>query len=146
MSLVKTEGSTHHKGKDTTIDPPTIEGKVGKETPFSKSKHFKKERAARDLDRECPLIIDPWYDTHSHFPVIPIDYSPFLLSHVWLSLEQQKINAPWAPLATSILDLAIRRGETLPVPILFKFESGTLLGWKDWANRELSDVGFMEAV
>ena len=88
MSLAKSEGSSHHKGKETTIDPPPIEGEVGEETPLSESECFKEERTARDLDRECPPLIDPWYDTHSHFLVIPSDYSPFPSSRVWLSLER----------------------------------------------------------
>ena len=126
--------------------PPPIEGEVGEETPLSESECFKEERTTHDLDTECPPLIDPWYDTHSYFPVIPNDYSPFLSSCVWLSLELQKTDTSWASLAYFKPDLAIRRGETLLVPILFKFRSGTSLGWKDWVYQELSDVGFMEVV
>ena len=43
----------------------------------------------------------------------------------------------------SILDLAIRQGDVLLMPILFEFGSGTSLGWKEWVDKELSDTGFM---
>ena len=49
----------------------------------------------------------------------------------------------WAPLASSIPDLDICQGTSLPVPILFEFGSGTLLGWKEWVDEELADMGFM---
>jgi len=52
----------------------------------------------------------------------------------------------WAPLPTTIFDLVVCRGETLSIPILFKFESSTSLGWKDWVDHELSNLGFMEAL
>ena len=29
------------------------------------------------------------------------------------------------------------------MPILFEFGSGTLLGWKEWVDEELADMGFM---
>ena len=29
------------------------------------------------------------------------------------------------------------------MPIHFKFESGTALGWREWVDNELSNVGFM---
>ena len=46
-------------------------------------------------------------------------------------------------MASSILDLAIRQGDVLLMPILFEFGSGTSLGWKEWVDKELSDTGFM---
>ena len=49
----------------------------------------------------------------------------------------------WAPLASSIPDLDIRQENSLPMPILFKFRSGTSLGWKEWVDEELFGVGFM---
>ena len=44
---------------------------------------------------------------------------------------------------SSIPDLAIRQGISLLVPIHFKFGLGTALGWREWVDNELSDVGFM---
>ena len=49
----------------------------------------------------------------------------------------------WAPLASSIPDLVIRQGTSLPVPTLFEFGLGTSLGWKEWVDDELSGMGFM---
>lgn len=97
-------------------------------------------------DSKYPLLIDQWYDTHSHFPVVLDDYSPSLPGHVWLSLEQRNFDISQDPLATSIPDLVIHRGETLLGLILFEFRSSTSLGWKKWVNKKLSDVGFMEVL
>ena len=49
----------------------------------------------------------------------------------------------WAPLASSILDLDTCQGTSLPMPILFKFGSGTSLGWKECVDEELADIVFM---
>ena len=49
----------------------------------------------------------------------------------------------WAPLASSIPDLSIRQGVSLPVPLHFEFGSGASLGWKEWVDSELSDTGFV---
>ena len=46
-------------------------------------------------------------------------------------------------MASSILDLVIRQGILLPVPINFEFGLGTALGWREWVDNELSDMGFM---
>ena len=75
----------------------------------------------RALNNECAPLIDPWYDTHAHFPKVPGDYTSPPLGHVWLALCRHNINISWASLASSIFDLAIRQGTSLPVPILFKF-------------------------
>lgn len=62
---------------------------------------------------------------------------------VWLAFCLRNTNISWALLASSIPDLIIRQGTSLPVPIHFKFGLGTALGWKEWVHRELSDMGFM---
>ena len=67
-------------------------------------------------------------------------------SHVWLALCHRNTDISWAPLASSIPDLVIHQGTSLPMPILFKFGSGTALGWKEWVDNELSDKGFMVAL
>ena len=46
-------------------------------------------------------------------------------------------------LASSIPNLVIRQGTSLPVPIHFKFGSGTALGWRDRVDNKLSNTGFM---
>ena len=46
-------------------------------------------------------------------------------------------------MSSSISDLVIHQGILLPVPIHFKFGSGTALGWKEWVDSELFDTGFM---
>ena len=46
-------------------------------------------------------------------------------------------------MASSIPDLSIRQGVSLPVPFHFEFVSGISSGWKEWVDSELSDTGFM---
>ena len=78
-----------------------------------------------------------------HFLKVPSDYTLLPPGCVWLPLCRRNTNISWAPLASSILDLVICQGISLPVPILFEFGSGTALGWKEWVDKELSDTGFM---
>ena len=85
MSPAKDEGSSCHKGKEVaTNDPPTKT--VGKETLLSELDHSKEEEGGRDPNSECPPLIDPWYGTHIHFPMVPSDCLPLPLSRVWLSI------------------------------------------------------------
>ena len=60
-----------------------------------------------------------------------------------ITLVRRDPNVSWAPLASSIPDLSIRQGVSLPVPLHFEFGSSTSLGWKEWVDSELSDTGFM---
>ena len=46
-------------------------------------------------------------------------------------------------MSSSVYDLVIRQGISLPMPIHFKFGSSTAQGWKEWVDSELSDTGFM---
>ena len=82
---VKGEGSSCPKGKEVaTYDPPVKV--VGEEAPHSELNHSKEEEGGRAPSSECPLLIDPWYNTHIHFSVVSGDYSPPQPGHVWLSL------------------------------------------------------------
>ena len=108
MSPAKSEGSSHHKGKKVVIDDPPIEAKKGEEAPHSKSDHYKQEEGTRNPGNECPPLIDPWYDTHSRFPVVLDDYSCPPSGRVWLSLEWRDSKFSWALLACSIPYLTIR--------------------------------------
>ena len=118
---------------------------VGKEAMYSESDHSDEEEALCAPDSKCAPFIDPWYDTHAHFPKVPSDYtSPLPPGRVWLAFCCHNTDVSWAPLASSIPNLVIRQGSSLLVPILFEFGSGTTLGWKEWVDRELSDTGFME--
>ena len=75
--------------------------------------------------------------------MVPDDYLPLSLGHVWLSICRSDMEVSWAPLASNIPNLDIRQGTSLPVPILFEFGPGTFLGWKEWVDKELSNAGFM---
>ena len=134
MSLAKSEGSSRHKGKEIAVNDPPMKAKKGEEAPYFELDHFKEERN-HDPSNVCPPLIDPWYDTHLHFPVVPSDYLPPPSRHVWISLEWRDSNISLAPLVSSILNLAIRQGDVLPVPILFEFGSGTSLNWKERIDK-----------
>ena len=142
MSQAKDEGSSCCKGKEVVADDPPAKT-MGKEVPLSKSNLSGEEKGGRDPNNECLPLVDSWYNTHIHFPVVPDDYFPPLLGRVWLSICYDDMKVSWAPLASSILDLDIRQGTSLLVPILFEFGLGTSLCWKEWVDEELSDTGFM---
>ena len=142
MTPAKGQGSSHHKGKEIAFDDLATKD-VGEEAPYSKSKRSNEEEGRRDPNSECAPLIDPWYDTHTHFPKMPGEYVPPPPGCVWLSLCRRNTEISWAPLASSIPDLVIRQGTSLPEPILFEFRSGTALGWKEWVDTELFDKGFM---
>jgi len=145
MTPVKSQGSSCCKGKEVVSDDPAARD-VGEEAAYSESDHSDEEEAWRNPNNECVPLIDPWYDTHAHFPKVPSKYMSLPPSHVWLALCRRNTDISWALLVFSILDLVIRQGISLPVPILFEFGSGTALGWKEWVDKELSDTGFMEAL
>ena len=142
MALVKSSGSSRRKGKEVVYDP-SVEQETGKEAVYSESYHSDKEEARHDPDSECAPLIDPWYDVYPSFPKIPSDYVPPLSSHVWLALCRRNLNTSWTPVSSSIYDLVIHQGISLPMPIHFEFWSGTAQGWKEWVDSELSDTGFM---
>ena len=126
MALVKSQGSSRHKGKEVASDPLAVPD-VGKEAEYSESEHSVGEeaQAQRDPDSECAPLIDPWYEVHPHFPKVPSDYAPPSPGRMWLTLGRRNPNVFWALLASSIPDLAIHQGISLPVPIHFEFGSGT---------------------
>ena len=142
MVPMKSQGSSHRKGKEVASDLPAVLD-IGEEVEYSESKHFVGEETQRDPDSECAPLIDPWYKVHPYFPKIPGDYAPPPPGRMWLALCQRNPDVSWAPLAFLILDLAICQGISLPVPIHFEFGSGTALGWREWVDNELSYVGFM---
>ena len=130
MAPVKSSGSSRRKGKEVVYDPPA-EQEMSEEAVYSESDHSDEEEVRRDPDNECAPLINPWYDVHPSFPKIPSDYVPLPPSHVWLALYRRNLNTSWAPVSSSIYDLVIRQGISLPVPIHFEFGSGTAQGWKE---------------
>lgn len=106
MSPAKSEGFSRHKRNEIVVDDPPVEAQKDKEASYSKS-NYSKEEGSRDPSSEWPPLIDPWYDTHSYFLVLPDDNSPPPLGSVWLSLEWHDYDISWAPLASSIPDLTI---------------------------------------
>ena len=63
----KSQGSSRRKGKKIASNDPTRQD-VGEEATHSKSNQFNEKEAQCDPDNECAPLIDPWYDTHAHFP------------------------------------------------------------------------------
>lgn len=112
MSSAKSKGSSRRKGKEAIIDKPLVDGERGEKEPHFKSDHSEDDKTTRNTDSECPPLINPWYDTHSHFSVVSSNYLPPPLGRVWLSLEWCDFHTSCALLASSIPDFAIHRGET----------------------------------
>ena len=139
MSPAKSRSSSRRKGKAVAFDPPVVSEEVDR----SDSERSIEEEAERDPDGVCAPLIDPWYETSPHFPKVPGEYVPPSPGHVLITLARRDPDVSWAPLASSIPDLSIRQGISLPVPLHFEFGSGASLGWKEWVDSELSDTGFM---
>ena len=139
MSPVKSQGSSRHKGKVVASDSPAVPEEVER----SESKQSAEEETECDPDSECAPLLDPWYEINPHFPKIPGDYVPPPPGRVLITLVRRDPDVSWAPLASSIPDLSIRQGVSLPIPLHFEFGSGTSSGWKEWVDSELSDTGFM---
>ena len=115
----------------------------GEEAVYSEFDSSNEEEVWPTPDSECAPLIDPWYNVHAHFPKVLGDYMPPPSGYVWLVLYHRNTDVSWALLASSIPDLVIHQGTSLPMPIHFKFKSGTALGWKEWVDRELFDMGFV---
>ena len=145
MMLAKDQGSSCHKGNEVVADDPSAKN-MGKEAPLSESDCFEEEEGGCDPNSECLPFIDPWYDAHTYFPVVLGDYLLPPAGRVWLYICHRDMEVSWALLASSIFDLDIRQGISLPMPIIFEFGSGTSLGSKEWVDEELSDTSFMAAL
>ena len=106
MTSANGQNSSQGKGKDVVSDPPATHDE-GEEVVYSDPNSSDEEEERRHPDSECAPLIDLWYDVHSHFPKVLDDYTPPLPSRVWLALCCRNTEAPWAPLASLILDLVI---------------------------------------
>ena len=124
MSPAKSLSSSHRKGKAVAFDPPVVPEEVDR----SDSERSTEEEAERDPDSECAPLIDPWYEISPHFPKVPGEYVPPPPGRVLITLIRRDPDVSWAPLASSIPDLSIRQGVSLPVPLHFEFGSGESLG------------------
>ena len=127
MSPAKSPSSSRRKGKAVAFDPPV----VSKEVDRSDSERSTEEEAERDPDGEFAPLIDPWYETSPHFPKALGEYVPSPPGRVLITLVWGDPDVSWASLASSIPDLSIRQGISLPVPLHFEFGSGASLGWKE---------------
>ena len=139
MFPVKSPSSSRRKGKTVASDSPA----VPKEVERSDSERSTEEETERDPDSECAPLIDPWYEINPHFPKVPGEYVSPPPSRVLITLIRRDPDVSWAPLASSVPDLSIRQGVSLPIPLRFEFGSGASLGWKEWVDSEFSDTGFM---
>ena len=74
MAPVKSQGSSHRKGKEAISDPP-ISSDVGEKVEYFESEHSVEEETQRDPNSKCASLIDPWYNVHPHFPKVPGDYA-----------------------------------------------------------------------
>ena len=120
MSPVKSQGSSRCKGKAIAFDSPAVPD-VGEEMEHFELEQSAGEETQRDPNSECTPLIDPWYEVHPHFPKVPDDYESLPPGRVWIALVRRNPDVSWAPLVSSIPDLAIRQGISLPVPIHFEF-------------------------
>ena len=110
---MKSPSSSRRKGKAVASDPPAVPEEVDR----SDSERSTDEETERDPNSECAHLIDPWYEIGPHFPKVPGEYVPPPPSRVLITLIRRDPDVSWAPLASSIPDLSIRQGVSLPVQI-----------------------------
>ena len=115
MSLAKGESSSHRKGNEVATDDPLVKT-VGGEAPHSESGCSDKEEGGRNPSIEGLPLIDLWYDTHIHFPIVSSDYSPPPLGHVWLPFTatiSKSLGPLWRPLFPNLISA---KGPHYPCP------------------------------
>ena len=83
----------------------------------SDSERSIEEGTERDPDSECAPLINPWYEINPHFPKVLGEYVLPPLGRVLITLVRRDPNVSWALLASSVSDLSIRQGVSLPVPL-----------------------------
>ena len=127
MSSVKSTSFSRRKGKTVASDSPAVPEEVER----SDLERSTEEETERDLDNECAPLIDPWYEISPHFLKVPGEYVPPPQGRVLITLVRRDPDVSWAPFASSVPDLSIRQGASLPVPLHFEFGSGASLGWKE---------------
>ena len=127
MSPMKSQSSSRRKGKTGASDSPAVLEEVER----SDSEWSTKEETERDPNSECAPLIDPWYEINPHFLKVLGEYVPPPQGCVLITLVRRDPDVSWAPLASSVPDLSIRQGVSLPVPLHFEFGSGTSSGWKE---------------
>ena len=88
MMPVKSQGSSHSKGKEVVSDDLATQD-VGKKATYSELNRSDEEEARLDLDSECAPLIDPWYDTHAHFLKVPGEYMSPPPGRMWLALYRR---------------------------------------------------------
>lgn len=67
MSPAKSEGSSHHKGKDPIVKKFPFEKERDKEVSLIEMEHFDGEETMHVPNRECLPLLDLWYNAHIHF-------------------------------------------------------------------------------
>ena len=139
MSPVKSPSSSRRKGKTVASDSPA----VPEEVEYSDSERSTEEETECNPDNECAPLINPWYEINPYFPKVPGEYVSPPPGRVLITFVRRDHDVSWAPLASSVPDLSIRQGVSLPVPLHFEFGSGVSSGWKEWVDSKLSDTGFM---
>ena len=100
MTPAKGQGSSCRKGKENASDDPATKN-VDEEAPHSELKRSNKQEGCCDPDSECAPLIDPWYDTHTHFLKVSDKYLPPSLGRVWLSICLCNMEVSWALLTSS---------------------------------------------
>ena len=108
MTLAKGQSSSRRKGKEVASNDPATRD-VGEEALHFESECSDEEEAWCNPVNECTPLINPWYDTHAHFPKVPWVYYFFL-------------QAPLGPLASFEAHLSFYR-----LMIHYSYHSGLMV-------------------
>ena len=75
MAPVRSESSSHHKGKKLVVERTPFEREGDRENSFAELGHSEGKGTTCDPNSECLPILEPWYNRHIHFLVVVDGYT-----------------------------------------------------------------------
>ena len=104
--------------------------------------------ASAEARRGEPLLPlqDPWYYSTSLFRTngAPKVGPPGVPKKWILKGEAPSYEIAWVPITSSVMDLRFQQKELSPVPIQFLCPCGTIVGWSDLLEQEVTDKEFCQ--
>ena len=87
------------------------------------------------VDRPAFLLRDSWYTSNLFFPQVSHDEAP-PSPHIWVFSGQSGFASSTQILyPREILDLQIKRGSRMAIPIFFDFVPGKITSWSSWVDK-----------
>nr|POE81008.1 hypothetical protein CFP56_44893 [Quercus suber] len=75
MAPIRSESSSHRKGKELVVKRTPFEKEGDEENSFAESDHSEVKGTTCDPNSECLPLLDPWFNMHIHFLVVVDGYT-----------------------------------------------------------------------